>query len=98
MEKSRPRCRLSFLEMRSLNNKVLQGVFIAALSISSLVFLVMGNLDIAVLLMTLLFVLTNSFRYRQMKAQGMDREAKWMLGMAATFGILFFVVLAMVVI
>ncbi|MGO1060454.1 hypothetical protein ACTL32_15060 [Planococcus sp. FY231025] len=84
--------------MRILNNKLLLGVLIAFLSITSLTFLIMGNLDMAVLLMTLLFVLTNSFRYRQMKARGMDREAKWMLGMAIIFGILFFVVLAMVVI
>lgn len=81
-----------------MNNKLLLGILIAFLSITSLTFLIMGNLDMAVLLMTLLFVLTNSFRYRQMKARSMDREAKWMLGMAVIFGILFFVVLAMVVI
>lgn len=80
-----------------MNNKVVQGAFITVLSISSLIFLIIGNMDIAVLLMTLLFVLTNSFRYRQMKAQGMEREAKWMLGMAVIFAILFFVVLAMVI-
>ena len=80
-----------------MNNKLLLGVLLAGLSILSLTFLIMGDLDIAVLIMTLLFVLTNSFRYRQMKAQGMDREAKWMLGMAIIFAILFFVVLAMVV-
>lgn len=76
-----------------MNNKLLQGIGIAVLSIASLVFVIMGDLEIAVLFMTVLFVLTNSFRYRQMKAQGMDREAKWMFGMAVIFGILFFVVL-----
>ena len=81
-----------------MNNKVLQGTAIAALSILSLVFLIMGHLEIAVLFMTVLFVLTNSFRYRQMKAQGMDREAKWMFGMAVIFAILFFVVLFTIVI
>lgn len=79
-----------------MNKKVLQGAFITVLSVSSLFFLIKGNMDIAVLLMTLLFVLTNSFRYRQMKSQGMNREAKWMLGMAVIFAVLFFVVLAMV--
>nr|WP_230309376.1 hypothetical protein [Planomicrobium sp. YIM 101495] len=57
-------------------------------------FLIRGQMEIAVLFMTVLFVMTNSFRYRQMKAQGMDREAKWMFGMAVIFAILFFVVLA----
>ena len=72
---------------------MLQGIGLAALSILAIVFLIMGYLEIAVLFMTVLFVMTNSFRYRQMKAQGMDREAKWMKGMAIIFGILFFVVL-----
>lgn len=85
-----------FLEMNLLNKKLAQGLAIAALSIASLVFLIMGNLEIAVLFMTLLFVCTNSFRYRQMKERGMDREAKWMLGMAVIFAVLFVVVLAMV--
>lgn len=76
-----------------MNSKMLQGIGIASLSILAVVFLIMGYMDIAVLFMTVLFVLTNMFRYRQMKAQGMDREAKWMLGMAVIFGILFFVVL-----
>lgn len=72
---------------------MLQGIGIASLSILAVIFLFMGYMDIAVLFMTVLFVLTNTFRYRQMKAQGMDREAKWMMGMAVIFGILFFVVL-----
>lgn len=80
-----------------MNSKILQGLLIAALSIASLVFIVMGDLDFAVLFMTLLFVLTNSFRYRQMKAKGMDREAKWMLGMSVVFVVLFFVVLATII-
>jgi cbb3-type cytochrome oxidase subunit 3 len=84
--------------MRALSKKMVQGLVIAALSIVSLVFLIMGNLDIAVLFMTLLFICTNSFRYRQMKEQGMDREAKWMLGMAVIFVIMFLAVLAMILI
>ncbi len=76
-----------------MNSKMLQGIGIASLSILAVIFLFMGYMDIAVLFMTVLFVLTNTFRYRQMKAQGMDREAKWMMGMAVIFGILFFIVL-----
>lgn len=81
-----------------MNSKMLQGIGIASLSILAVVFLIMRYMDIAVLFMTALFVLTNMFRYRQMKAKGMDREAKWMLGMAVIFGILFFVVLGTILI
>ena len=81
-----------------MNSKMVQGIGIASLSIAAVVFLIMGYMDIAVLFMTVLFVLTNTFRYRQMKAQGMDREAKWMMGMAVIFGILFFVVLGTILI
>ncbi len=77
-----------------MNRKLVQGILVATLSITSLVFIVIGNLDIAVLFMTLLFVLTNGFRYRQMKEKGMEREAKWMLGMSILFIVMFFVVLA----
>ena len=80
-----------------MNAKWIQGIATALLSLLALTFLIMGDLEIAVLFMTVLFVLTNSFRYRQMKAQGMDREAKWMLGMAIIFAILFFVVLGTIV-
>ncbi|MDE0583668.1 hypothetical protein M1Q06_02755 [Planococcus sp. 11815] len=76
-----------------MNPKVLQGVLILLLSILAIGFLFMGSMEIAVLFMTLLFVLTNTFRYRQMKERGMDREAKWMKGMAIIFVVLFFVVL-----
>lgn len=77
-----------------MNSKILQGLLIAALSIASLVFVVMGDLELAVLFMTVMFVLTNGIRYKQMKEKGMDREAKWMLGMSVIFVVLFFVVLA----
>jgi hypothetical protein len=73
--------------------KIIQGVLILFLSIIAIAFLFMGRMEIAVLFMTLLFVLTNTFRYKQMKERGMDREAKWMKAMAIIFAILFFVVL-----
>lgn len=81
-----------------MNSKWVQGIAMAVLSLAALAFLVMGNLEITVLFMTLLFVLTNSFRYRQMKAQGMDREAKWMRGMAIIFAVLFVIVLITVIV
>lgn len=75
-----------------MNPKILQGVLILLLSILAIVFLFMGSMEIAVLFMTLLFVLTNTFRYKQMKEMGMAREAKWTKGMAILFAILFVVV------
>lgn len=81
-----------------MNRKLVLGISVATLSIASLIFIIQGNLEIAVLLMTLLFVITNSFRSRQMKMQGMEREAKWMRGMAIVFAILFVVVLITVII
>ena len=81
-----------------MNRKLALVVSVAVLSIASLIFLIQGNMDIAVLLMTLLFVLTNGFRYQQMKKQGMDREAKWMFGMAVIFALLFLVILGTVII
>ncbi|GKW46207.1 hypothetical protein [Planococcus sp. NCCP-2050] len=81
-----------------MNSKWVQGIAMAVLSLAALAFLVMGNLEITVLFMTLLFVLTNSFRYRQMKAKGMDREAKWMRGMAIIFAVLFVIVLVTILV
>ncbi|TWT02228.1 hypothetical protein [Planomicrobium sp. CPCC 101079] len=81
-----------------MNRKLVLGISVAALSIASLIFLIKGNMEIAVLLMTLLFVITNSFRSQQMKKQGMEREAKWMAGVAVTFAVLFAVVLVTVII
>ncbi|ANU16181.1 hypothetical protein BBI11_03480 [Planococcus maritimus] len=75
-----------------MNPKILQGILILLLSILAIVFLFMGSMEIAVLFMTLLFVLTNTFRYKQMKEMGMVREAKWTKGMAILFAVLFVVV------
>ena len=75
-----------------MNPKILQGILILLLSILAIVFLFRGSMEIAVLFMTLLFVLTNTFRYKQMKEMGMAREAKWTKGMAILFAVLFVVV------
>ncbi|MBU9672306.1 hypothetical protein KQ939_10235 [Planococcus sp. CP5-4] len=79
-----------------MNPKILQGVLILLLSILAIVFLFMGSMEIAVLFMTLLFVLTNTFRYKQMKELGMAREARWTKGMAILFAVLFVVVLIVI--
>lgn len=43
----------------------------------------------AVLWMTALFTVTNGFRAKSFKEQGLVRESKWMLGMSLFFGIAF---------
>ena len=81
-----------------MSQKWLQAALIIGLSVASLVFLVRGNMEVAVLFMTLLFVCTNSFRYVQMKREGLVREANWMRGMAVLFAVLFVIVLITVVV
>ncbi len=81
-----------------MNRKLAFGISVAVLSLASLILLFQGHMDIAVLVMTLLFVITNSFRSKQMKMQGMQKEAKWMFGMAVMFAVLFVVVLITIII
>ncbi|AQQ52114.1 hypothetical protein [Planococcus lenghuensis] len=80
-----------------MNRKWLQGILLIGLSVTSLAFLIAGRLEVAVLVMTLLFVCTNAFRYVRMKEEGFDRGAKWMGGMAILFAVLFVIVLFTVV-
>lgn len=76
-----------------MNRKWLQAILLVGISVTSIVFLIAGNLEVAVLVMTLLFVCTNTFRYFRMKEEGLIREAKWMRGMAILFAVLFIIVL-----
>ncbi|MCZ8534369.1 hypothetical protein [Psychrobacillus psychrodurans] len=69
------------------------GLLIAAVSISALVFIIKGNINMAVLFMTAIFALSNGFRAISFKEKGFVKEAKWMKGMSILFIVLFFVVL-----
>ncbi|QUG43210.1 hypothetical protein KD050_08320 [Psychrobacillus sp. INOP01] len=69
------------------------GLLIAAVSISALVFIIKGNINMAVLFMTAIFALSNGFRAMSFKEKGFVKEAKWMKGMSILFAVLFFVVL-----
>ncbi|TQR04691.1 hypothetical protein [Psychrobacillus soli] len=71
-------------------------VLIVAAAITALVFIVQGNLNMAVLFMTAIFALSNGYRAISFKEKGFPREAKWMRVMAIVFTILFFVVLALI--
>lgn len=69
------------------------GLLTAAVSISALVFIIKGNINMAVLFMTAIFALSNGFRAISFKEKGFVKEAKWMKGMSILFIVLFFVVL-----
>ncbi|WP_144513620.1 hypothetical protein [Bacillus sp. FJAT-22090] len=72
------------------------GLLITAVAITSLVFIILGNLNLAVLFMTVIFALSNGYRAISFKEKGFVREAKWMKGMAIVFAVLFFVVLGLI--
>lgn len=73
------------------------GLLIAAVSVSALVFIIKGNINMAVLFMTAIFALSNGFRAMSFKEKGFGKEAKWMQGMSILFAILFFVVLFLLI-
>lgn len=72
------------------------GIAIVIAAVLSVVFLVMGNLNMAVLFMTAIFAMSNGYRAVSFKEKGFVREAKWMRGMSILFALLFFVVLAII--
>ena len=65
-----------------MNRNWIFGLLIAVVSISALVFIIKGNMNMAVLLMTAIFALSNGFRAISFKEKGFVREAKWMKGMS----------------
>ncbi|MFJ7972278.1 hypothetical protein [Psychrobacillus sp. NPDC096389] len=71
-------------------------VLIVGAAITALVFIIKGNLNLAVLFMTAIFALSNGYRAISFKEKGFPREAKWMRTMAIVFTVLFFVVLALI--
>ncbi|MDX1771847.1 MAG: hypothetical protein R3328_09995 [Planococcaceae bacterium] len=80
-----------------MNRKWIAGILIAAVSIAALVFIIKGNINLAVLFMTALFALSNGYRAVSFKEKGFEKEAKWMKGMSIFFVIAFIVVLLTVI-
>lgn len=76
-----------------MNRNWIFGLLIAAVSVAALIFIIKGNMNMAVLLMTAIFALSNGFRAISFKEKGFVREAKWMKGMSILFAVLFFIVL-----
>lgn len=79
-----------------MNRKWIAGILISITSILALLFVVKGNLNMAVLFMTVLFALTNGFRAVSFKEKGFVREAKWMKGMSIFFSLAFLVMLILI--
>ena len=80
-----------------MNRNWIFGVLIVAASIASLVFIIKGDINLAVLFMTVIFVLSNGYRAIVFKEKGHAREAKWMRTMAIVFAILFMLVLVTII-
>ncbi len=70
-----------------MNAKVVSGVLVAITSILAVVFVIKQNFNLAVLFITLMFTITNTFRAKDMAKQGYQKEAKLMKGVAYFFGI-----------
>ncbi|MGX9136256.1 hypothetical protein ACWV26_18270 [Rummeliibacillus sp. JY-2-4R] len=70
-----------------MNTKVVSGVLVAITSILAVIFVIKQNFNLAVLFITLMFTITNTFRAKDMARQGYQKEAKWMKGVAYFFGI-----------
>lgn len=80
-----------------MNRNWIAGILMAAVSIAALIFVVKGNLNLAVLFMTALFALSNGFRAISFKEKGFLREAKWMKGMSIFFIAAFVVILILII-
>ncbi|WP_277584713.1 hypothetical protein [Psychrobacillus antarcticus] len=76
-----------------MNRNWIFGLLMTAVSVSALVFIIKGNISMAILLMTAIFTLSNGFRAIKFKEKGFVKEAKWMKGMSILFAILFIIVL-----
>ncbi|AYC30382.1 hypothetical protein [Paenisporosarcina cavernae] len=84
--------------MKHIANKRILIVLLAMgiLSVISFVFLIKGDLVVAVLGFTLLFALTNGYRAISLKEKGFSKESKWMWGMSSFFVLLFLVLLLII--
>jgi hypothetical protein len=70
-----------------MNVRLVSGTLVAITSLLAVFFVFKQNFNLAVLFITLMFTITNTFRAKDMAKQGYVKEAKWMKGMAIFFGI-----------
>lgn len=86
-----------FLGVNLMNSKWISVILVGVTSILAVLFIFLNKLELAMLSMTIMFALTNTFRARNFKAQGFEREARWMNIMAIFFAIASVLVLYIVV-
>lgn len=80
-----------------MNEKVISLTLVTISSLLALYFVIVGNFELAVLFLTIMFTFTNFFRYRSFQQKGMEKEAKWMKYTAFFFALLVLVVLYIVI-
>ena len=80
-----------------MNEKVISMILVTISSLLALYFVIVSNFQLAVLFLTIMFTLTNFFRYRSFKQQGMEKEAKWMRNTSVLFAVLVLVVLVTII-
>ena len=80
-----------------MNGKVVSMVLVTISSLLALYFVIINNFELAVLFLTIMFTLTNFFRYRSFTQQGMEKEAKWMRNTSVLFAALAVIVLVVVI-
>ncbi|WP_342506737.1 hypothetical protein [Sporosarcina sp. FSL K6-2383] len=67
------------------------GIGIAVASVAALYFIIQLNFGYAILAMVALFSITNGARAKSFKAQGLERESKWMRWLSLFFALAFIV-------
>ena len=80
-----------------MNGKVASIILVTISSLLALYFVIINNFELAVLFLTIMFTLTNFFRYRSFTQQGMEKEAKWMRNTSILFASLAVIVLVVVI-
>ena len=80
-----------------MSGKVISLTLVTISSLLALYFVIVGNFELAVLFLTIMFTLTNFFRYRSFTQQGMEKEAKWMRNTSILFAALALIVLVVVI-
>lgn len=80
-------------KMPSRTRNLAFGIPVVLSSALAIYFVIQNSLNLAVLFMTMVFVFTNTYRAITFKERGMEKEAKWMRGMAVFFAVAFVVVL-----
>lgn len=80
-----------------MNAKLVSGILVTITSLLAVFFVIKQNFNLAVLFISLMFTITNTFRAKNMEKQGFTKEAKWMKAMALFFGVATLVILSMII-